>query len=161
MSTMLVQPDEATVVVEASHRERKRVVIIGGGFAGIAAARALRHSHVDVVLIDRRNHHIFQPLLYQVATAVLSPAEIAAPIRQLEVKQRNLSVLLAEVIGVDVASRTIEASSPGVGVRKIAYDYLVVATGARPSYFRARRVRGICPGTRRTSVTPRRSGQKS
>ena len=69
--------------------QRKRIVIIGGGFAGLAAARALRHADADVVLIDRRNHHIFQPLLYQVATAVLSPAEIAAPIRQLEAKQQN------------------------------------------------------------------------
>src|ERR1700726_822358 len=111
---------------EPASRKRKRVVIIGGGFAGIAAAHALRHADAEVVLVDRRNHHIFQPLLYQVATAVLSPAEIAAPIRQLEVKQRNLTVLLAEVIGVDVASRTLEASSPGVGVRKIAFDYLVV-----------------------------------
>ncbi|MDH2386418.1 NAD(P)/FAD-dependent oxidoreductase [Bradyrhizobium sp. CER78] len=137
MSLMLAEtgPDKAPPGVEAAHRERKRVVIVGAGFAGIAAARALRRADVDVVLIDRRNHHIFQPLLYQVATAVLSPAEIAAPIRQLEVKQRNLSVLLAEVAGLDVASRTIEASSPGVGIRKIAYDYLVVATGARPSYF--------------------------
>src|SRR6516165_2819034 len=137
MSAMLAGtgPDKAPTGVVASHLERKRVVIVGAGFAGIAAARALRHADVNVVLIDRRNHHIFQPLLYQVATAVLSPAEIAAPIRQLEVKQRNLSVLLAEVTGVDVASRTIEASSPGAGVRKIAYDYLVVATGMRPSYF--------------------------
>src|SRR6266513_2669860 len=116
-------------------RKRKRVVIVGGGFAGLAAAHALRHCDVEVVLIDRRNHHIFQPLLYQVATAVLSPSEIAAPIRQLELKQRNLSVLLAEVTGVDVASRTIEASCPGVAVRQIAFDYLVVATGMRPSYF--------------------------
>src|SRR5215470_15672769 len=137
MSAMLVETrrDHGTAVVEAPRQERKRIVIIGGGFAGIAAAHALRHSDVEVVLIDRRNHHIFQPLLYQVATAVLSPAEIAAPIRQLEVKQRNLSVLLAEVTGVDVASRTIEVASSGVGVRKIAYDYLVVATGMRPSYF--------------------------
>jgi NADH dehydrogenase len=110
-------------------------VIVGGGFAGLAAAHALRHADAEVVLIDRRNHHIFQPLLYQVATAVLSPDEIATPIRQVEVKQRNLSVLLAEVTGVDVAARTIKASSPGVGVRKIAFDYLVVATGMRPSYF--------------------------
>ena len=125
----------STPVFEAPRRERKRVVIIGGGFAGIAAARALRHANAEVILIDRRNHHIFQPLLYQVATAVLSPAEIAAPIRQLEAKQRNVTVLLAEVSGVEVASRTIEATSPGAGVRKIAFDYLVVATGMRPSYF--------------------------
>src|SRR5215831_12430146 len=137
MSAILgeTRPDEATAVVEAPHRERKCVVVIGGGFAGVAATRALRHADVDVVLIDRRNHHIFQPLLYQVATAVLSPAEIAAPIRQLEAKQRNVTVLLAEVTGVDLASRTVEASSPGAGVRKIAFDYLVVATGMRPSYF--------------------------
>jgi NADH:ubiquinone reductase (H+-translocating) len=137
MSAMLAEPrsDERPVAVDAPRPERKRVVIVGGGFAGLAAAHALRHAHAEVVLIDRRNHHIFQPLLYQVATAVLSPAEIAAPIRQLEVRQRNVTVLLAEVTGVDVASRTIEASAPGVGVRKIAFDYLVVATGMRPSYF--------------------------
>jgi NADH dehydrogenase len=144
-------PDKAPSSVEASHRERKRVVIVGAGFAGIAAARALRHADVDVVLIDRRNHHIFQPLLYQVATAVLSPAEIAAPIRQLEVKQRNLSVLLAEVTGIDVASRTIEASSSGVGVRKIAYDYLVVAAGARPSYFGHDEFAHFAPGLKNLS----------
>jgi NADH:ubiquinone reductase (H+-translocating) len=120
---------------EPAPRKQKRIVIIGGGFAGIAAAHALRHADAEVVLIDRRNHHIFQPLLYQVATAVLSPAEIAAPIRQLEAKQRNVSVLLAEVTSVDVASRTIESASPGAGVLKIAFDYLVVATGMRPSYF--------------------------
>src|SRR5215472_3348757 len=137
MSAMLaeIRPNKATAVVEAPRPERKRVVIIGGGFAGIAAAHALRHADAEVLLIDRRNHHIFQPLLYQVATAVLSPAEIAAPIRQLEAKQRNVSVLLAEVTGVDVTSRTIEAVAPGVGVRKIAFDYLVVATGMRPNYF--------------------------
>jgi NADH dehydrogenase len=137
MSAMLAdtRPNEATPIVETPRLERKRVVIVGGGFAGIAAAHALRHADVEVLLIDRRNHHIFQPLLYQVATAVLSPAEIAAPIRQLEAKQRNVTVLLAEVTGIDVASRTIEAASPGAGVRKVAFDYLVVATGMRPSYF--------------------------
>jgi NADH dehydrogenase len=129
------RPDAAIAVVEVPRGERKRVVIIGGGFAGIAAAHALRHADAEIVLVDRRNHHIFQPLLYQVATAVLSPAEIAAPIRQMEAKQQNVTVLLAEVTAVDVASRTIEASSPGVGVRKIAFDYLVVATGMRPNYF--------------------------
>ena len=114
---------------------RPRIVIIGGGFAGIAAARALRHADADVVLIDRRNHHIFQPLLYQVATSILSPADIAAPIRQLEVKQRNLSVLLAEVVGISLADRTVDASPLGGGSRKIAFDFLVIGTGMRPSYF--------------------------
>src|SRR5215470_9425528 len=132
MSAMLAESRraEATAVVEAprGERKRKRVVIIGGGFAGIAAAHALRHADAEVLMIDRRNHHIFQPLLYQVATAVLSPAEIAAPIRQLEAKQRNVSVVLAEVTSVDVASRTIEAALPGAGARKIAFDYLVVTT---------------------------------
>jgi NADH dehydrogenase len=129
------RPRETLLRPQAAPAKRKRVVIVGGGFAGIAAAHALRHADAEVVLIDRRNHHIFQPLLYQVATAVLSPAEIAAPIRQLEMKQRNVSVLLAEVTGVDVASRTVEAASPGAGVRKIAFDYLVVAAGMHPSYF--------------------------
>src|SRR6516165_7513337 len=153
MSVMLAETraDEATAIAEAPRQERKRVVIIGAGFAGIAAARALRHADVDVVLVDRRNHHIFQPLLYQVATAVLSPAEIAAPIRQLEAKQQNLSVLLAEVTGVDVASRTVEASSPGVGTRKIAYDYLVVATGMRPSYFGHDEFAPYAPGLKNLS----------
>jgi len=153
MSAMLAEtrPDEATAVVEASSRERKRVVIVGGGFAGIAAARALRHADAEILLIDRRNHHIFQPLLYQVATAILSPAEIAAPIRQLEVKQRNLSVFLAEVTGVDVASHTIVACSPGVGVRKIAFDYLVVATGMGPSYFGHDEFAQYAPGLKNLS----------
>ena len=141
-----IRPEEASATAP-----RVRVVIVGGGFAGVNAARALRHADADVLLIDRRNHHIFQPLLYQVATAVLSPAEIAAPIRQLEVKQRNLSVLLAEVTGVDVASSTIEASSPGLGNRKIAYDYLVVAAGARPSYFGHDEFAQFAPGLKNLS----------
>lgn len=114
---------------------RKRVLIIGGGFAGIAAARALKHADADVILIDRRNHHIFQPLLYQVATAVLSSAEIAAPIRQLQAKQRNLNVLLAEVGAIDLDGRTVDAVLADGDVRTIGFDFLVVATGMRPSYF--------------------------
>src|SRR6201990_1100531 len=134
-NNLQAQRPRVTEVVRSQAEGRKRIVIVGGGFAGVAAAHALRHAEAEIVLIDRRNHHIFQPLLYQVATAVLSPADIAAPIRQLEVRQRNLSVLMSEMSGVDVASRTIEASVPGAGVRKIAFDYLVVATGTRPSYF--------------------------
>src|SRR5258705_1535709 len=89
---------------------RKRIVIVGAGFAGIAAARALKRCDADVVLIDRRNHHIFQPLLYQVATAVLAPAEIAAPIRQIEKKQTNLTVMLADVTAVDMNARSVSVS---------------------------------------------------
>jgi NADH dehydrogenase len=114
---------------------RKRIVIVGGGFAGIAAARALKRCDADVILIDRRNHHIFQPLLYQVATAVLAPSEIAAPIRQLAEWQKNVNVILGEVTGVDLNSRSLDASCPGVGIRKIPFDYLVIAAGMRPSYF--------------------------
>ena len=153
MSAMLAdnRSEGATAVVDAPSPERKRVVIVGGGFAGLAAAHALRHADAEVFLIDRRNHHIFQPLLYQVATAVLSPAEIAAPIRQLEVKQRNLNVLLAEVTSLDVASRTVEASFPRMGVRKIAFDYLVVATGMRPSYFGHDEFARYAPGLKNLS----------
>jgi NADH dehydrogenase len=110
-------------------------VIIGAGFAGIAAARALKRCDAEVVLTDRRNHHIFQPLLYQVATAVLAPSDIAAPIRQLAGRQKNLSVMLAEVVGVNLNSRSVDVDCPGLGIRKVPFDYLVVATGMRPSYF--------------------------
>jgi NADH dehydrogenase len=153
MSAILLdnQPEQATAVVDAPPSERKRVVIVGGGFAGLAAARALRNADADVWLIDRRNHYIFQPLLYQVATAVLSPAEIAAPTRLLEAKQRNVSVVLAEVTGVDVASRTIEASAPGVGVRRIAFDYLVIGAGMRPSYFGHDEFARFAPGLKSLS----------
>jgi len=114
---------------------RKRVVIVGAGFGGVAAARALAHTEADVILIDRRNHHIFQPLLYQVATAVLAPSEIAAPIRHLVGKQKNLSVLLGEATGVDLDARTVAVNCPGVGARQVPFDFLVIATGMRPSYF--------------------------
>src|SRR5690606_9845979 len=110
---------------------RPRVVIIGGGFAGLNAARALRRSPVDVILVDRRNHHLFQPLLYQVATAALSPAEIASPIRGILRRQRNVSVVLGEVVGLDLDGRVIELADG----RPIGYDYLVVAAGAVDQYF--------------------------
>jgi NADH dehydrogenase len=120
--------------VEVRH-DRPRIVIVGGGFGGIAAAKALRHSDAEVLVIDRRNHHIFQPLLYQVATAVLAPSEVAAPIRQLEAKQKNVSVLLAEIVGVDLGSRSVDANCPGIGIKTIGFDYLVVAAGMQSSYF--------------------------
>ncbi len=114
---------------------RKRIVIVGGGFAGVAAARALRRCQADVLLVDRRNHHIFQPLLYQVATAVLAPSEIAAPLRQLAAHQGNLDVLLGEATDVDLRLRTVTVTCPGAGLRAIPFDFLVVATGMQPSYF--------------------------
>jgi NADH:ubiquinone reductase (H+-translocating) len=114
---------------------RPRVVIVGGGFAGIANAKALRHCDVEVTLIDRRNHHIFQPLLYQVATSVLAPSDVAAPIRQIAVRQDNVSVLLAEVVGIDLASQSIDMEYSHIGSKRIHFDYLVIAAGNQSSYF--------------------------
>jgi NADH dehydrogenase len=108
-----------------------RVVIVGGGFGGLHAAQSLAHLPVEVTVIDRRNHYTFQPLLYQVALAVLSPADIAQPIRAILRKQKNTEVLMDEVVGLDVAARELSLAS---GTR-IAYDYLVLATGATHSYF--------------------------
>lgn len=110
--------------------DQARVVIVGGGFGGLAAARALRRAPVDVTLVDRRNHHLFQPLLYQVATAGLSPADIAYPIRSVLRRQANASVLLAEAVDVDVARRELVLKDG-----RLAYDYLILATGARHAYF--------------------------
>jgi NADH dehydrogenase len=131
----MVKAHDKASEVEAHRHQTPRIVIVGGGFAGLAAARALRRCNAEIVLIDRRNHHIFQPLLYQVATAILAPSTIAAPIRQLAEKQKNLSVTMAEVTRVDLTSRSLDTISPVVGGRKIAFDYLVLATGMRPSYF--------------------------
>jgi NADH:quinone reductase (non-electrogenic) len=136
MTTVLTKAfPQAPAQVAKANLQRKRVLIVGGGFAGVAAARALKRTDVDILLVDRRNHHIFQPLLYQVATAVLSPSEIAEPIRQLEAKQNNVGVLLAEVKGINLGARTVDVSCPGIGPRKLEYDFLVIATGMRPSYF--------------------------
>jgi NADH:ubiquinone reductase (H+-translocating) len=110
---------------------RPRVVIVGGGFGGLHAATALRKLPVDVTLIDRRNHHTFQPLLYQVALAVLSPADIAQPIRSILRKQANTDVLMDEVVAIDVKARQVGVASGA----QIPFDYLVLATGATHSYF--------------------------
>jgi NADH:quinone reductase (non-electrogenic) len=130
-----IRPRETLSRAEAAPSNRKRVVIIGGGFAGIAAARALGRCNAEVVLIDHRNHHIFQPLLYQVATAILSPADIAAPIRQLGEKQNNLEVVLAEVTSVDLKSRLVNLTDLASATRTIPFDFLIVAAGMQSSYF--------------------------
>ncbi len=106
-------------------------MIVGAGFGGLEAARGLRRAPVRITVVDRRNHHLFQPLLYQVATAGLSPAEIASPIRRILRKQDNTSVVLAEVESVDVAGRRVRLE----GAAELGYDYLVVAAGATHSYF--------------------------
>src|SRR5262245_36583031 len=110
--------------------ERPQVVIIGAGFGGIEAAKALRRAPVDVTVIDRQNHHCFQPLLYQVAAAALSPADVAWPIRHMLAKQDNATVLMAEVQAIDTQAQQV--LTDGLSV---AYDYLVIATGATHSYF--------------------------
>lgn len=111
-------------------RNLPRVVIIGGGFGGLEAAKALRKLPVRVTLLDRQNHHLFQPLLYQVATAALSPADIAEPLRAILQKQANTEVILAEVQQIDTAAKRVTTSDG-----EVAYDYLILATGARHSYF--------------------------
>jgi NADH:quinone reductase (non-electrogenic) len=109
---------------------RPRVVIIGGGFGGLSAARALADAPVELLLVDRRNHHVFQPLLYQVATAGLSPGDISSPIRWILRRQRNLRVWLAEATGIDPARRVVRLSDG-----EVPYDYLIVAAGAAHAYF--------------------------
>jgi len=118
-----------------------RVFIIGGGFAGLAAAKALAHSAAEVTLIDRRNYHVFQPLLYQVATAALSPADISAPIRTVLRKQRNCQVVLGEVSGIDIARKHVEFDNGFV-----RYHYLILASGATHAYFGHDQWEPIAPG---------------
>ncbi|HEY7511160.1 MAG TPA: NAD(P)/FAD-dependent oxidoreductase [Vicinamibacteria bacterium] len=117
------------------------VVVIGGGFAGLSAARRLGGAGVRVTLLDRRNHHVFQPLLYQVATAGLSGTEVAAPLRRILRKEGNVTVLLAEATGVNVAERRL-----GLADGELAYDYLIVATGATHSYFGHHEWERFAPG---------------
>lgn len=111
--------------------EKPRVVIIGGGFGGLQAAKALANKPVEVTLIDRKNHHTFQPLLYQVATAVLSPGEIASPIRRILYRYKNVEVVLGEVTDFDKENQVVKLHDSS----QIPYDYLIVAAGARHSYF--------------------------
>src|SRR5262247_2919496 len=120
----------------------KRVVIVGGGFAGLAAARGLANvPGVEVTLVDRRNYHLFQPLLYQVAMAGLSPAEIAAPIRALLRRHRSVTVIQGDVRAIDVRGRRAICD-----FGELAYDYAIVATGAQHAYFGNERWEHFAPG---------------
>jgi NADH:ubiquinone reductase (H+-translocating) len=126
----------------AGQNSRPRVVIIGAGFGGIHAAKALRHLPIDITVIDRKNHHTFQPLLYQVALAVLSPADIAQPIRAILRHQSNTEVLMDEVTAIDVQSRNVSLASG----TQLSYDYLVIATGSTHSYFGKSEWAPLAPG---------------
>jgi NADH dehydrogenase len=120
---------------------RPRIVIVGAGFGGLFAAQALAHADADVTIVDRHNYHLFQPLLYQVATAGLPPSDVAWPIRSILRRQRNATVLLGEVVGVDTARRVAELAD-----RVLPFDYLVVATGSTHSYFGHDDWRPFAPG---------------
>lgn len=126
---------------------RKKVIIIGGGFGGLNAAQALKKADVDVLLLDRTNHHVFQPLLYQVATAALSADNIASPLRKILAKQKNATVLLADVTAIDKERREVVA---GNGER-FSYDYLIVAPGARHAYFGHPEWETMAPGLKTVS----------
>src|SRR6201995_661065 len=127
--------------MEDADRKRPHVVIIGGGFGGLEAAKKLAGKEVDVAVIDRTNYHLFQPLLYQVATAALSPADIAAPLRAILSQCKNMSVFLSEVTSVDVTGRKVILADG-----ELDYDYLIVATGARHSYFGHPEWEKLAPG---------------
>jgi NADH:ubiquinone reductase (H+-translocating) len=131
-----------TATSPAHRKSWPHVVIIGGGFGGLYAARGLAHAPVNVTLIDRTNHHLFQPLLYQVATASLSPGDITAPIRWILRKQRNALVLMAEVTGIATARRAVQLADG----EELLYDYLILATGARHSYFNHPEWESLAPG---------------
>src|SRR5246500_1828167 len=123
-----------------------RIVILGGGFAGLAAAKALKKSPAEITLIDRTNHHLFQPLLYQVATSVLAPNQIGFPIRGILRNQKNTTVILGEVTGVDKDQKCVVVSDADRQNVPIAYDYLIMATGASHSYFGHNEFAEYAPG---------------
>src|SRR5215472_11447706 len=125
-----------------------RIVIVGGGFGGLAAAKALKKSPAKITLIDRTNHHLFQPLLYQVATSVLAPNQIGFPIRGILQNQKNTTVILGDVIGVDKDQRCVIVNDGDRQNVPIAYDYLVLATGASHSYFGRNEFEKFAPGVK-------------
>src|SRR5574339_934393 len=122
--------------------DKKRVVIIGGGFAGIEAAKNLRHAPVDVTLVDRSNHFVFQPLLYQVATGALAPSDIAVPIRWVLRYVRNTTVLQADVRSIDTNERLVRLDNNSA----LPYDYLILAAGSRHAYFGHDEWEPLAPG---------------
>ncbi len=131
---------------ENMNEKRPRIVIVGGGFGGLAAAKALRWAPAELILIDRTNHHLFQPLLYQVATSVLSPGQIGTPIRGILGRQTNTTVILGEVTGVNKEQRYVIAKSVDRSEVHIPYDYLILATGQRHSYFGHNEFERFAPG---------------
>jgi NADH:quinone reductase (non-electrogenic) len=137
-NTILPQP------AEPMPNTLPRIVIIGAGFGGLSAAKALARVPAQIVVIDERNYHLFQPLLYQVATAGLSPADIAAPIRGILRRQKNTHVMLGSVTGIDVAARAVTLPH-----RSVPYDYLIVATGARHAYFGHEEWAAVAPGLKK------------
>src|SRR5215469_3706333 len=127
--------------MEKAYKEQAQVIIVGAGFGGLEAAKKLACKDVRLTIIDRTNYHLFQPLLYQVATAALSPADIAAPVRAILSKCNNVEVVLAEVESVDVETRKVKTKD-----RVFDYDYLILATGARHSYFGHDEWEKLAPG---------------
>ena len=123
-------------------KSRPKIIILGGGFAGLNAAKTLGSAHVDVTIIDRNNHHTFHPLLYQVALAVLSPGDIAQPIRSILSNHNNVEVLMEEACQIDVVAQTVGLKA---GI-KLPYDFLIVATGSTHSYFGKDEWARIAPG---------------
>jgi NADH:ubiquinone reductase (H+-translocating) len=126
-----------------------RIIIVGGGFGGLAAAKALRKTPAEVILIDRSNHHLFQPLLYQVATAVLTPSQIATPIRSILRNHKNVTVIMGEVTGVDKERKQVLCSDADRQAVPLAYDYLILASGATHSYFGRNEFEEFAPGMKR------------
>src|SRR5258708_36185168 len=123
-----------------------RIIIVGAGFGGLAAAKALKKTKAEVVLIDRTNHHLFQPLLYQVATSVLTPSQIATPIRSIFRNQKSTIVIMGEVTGVDKDQKCVFVSDADRQNVPITYDYLILATGASHSYFGHNEFAEYAPG---------------
>lgn len=136
---------------DPASRPVPRIVILGTGFDGLTAARALSSASVSVTLIDAQNYHLFQPLLYQVATAILSPADIATPIRSTLRDQANAHVLLGEVIGIDRTRRIVSLDD----WREVPYEYLIVATGARHAYFGHDDWEPVAPGLKKSTTPPK------